>query len=126
MPDDLVKRLKDTTLTDIAHRASEIFDSTVTVVKEKYESSGLQSTVDSASQTTKGFLDSTGISDTAGRVAEVTGDQLDILSGAKVLELVEERLAIQSQYNNILATKLEEALDRIKKLEEAILARFPK
>jgi hypothetical protein len=129
MPDDLLKRLKDMSeaaVSEIADVTVGIADSAAAIAKDKYERSGLKSTLATASKTTKEFLDSTGVTDAAGRAAEVTGDHLDTLSGAKLLALVEERLAIQSKYNDILATKLEEALDRIKRLEEAILTCLPK
>ena len=42
---------------------------------------------------------------------------MDKISGKKLLDIVEERLALQDQYNDILATKLDEALKRIEKLE---------
>lgn len=129
MADDLLKRLKDLSdaaVSEIGGVAVNIADSATTITKDTYERSGLKSSVEAAARTTKEFLDSTGVSGAAGRAAEITGDHLDTLSGAKLLALVEERLAIQSKYNDILATKLEEALDRIKTLEEAILTRSPK
>ena len=52
--------------------------------------------------------------------ASAVGDGMDVVSGKKVLELVEQRLELQSQYNDVLATKLEEALQRIDVLEKEI------
>lgn len=51
-------------------------------------------------------------------VQEGVSDHLDTLSGAKILQLVEERLEVQAKYNDILATKLDEALQRLAALEK--------
>ena len=59
-------------------------------------------------------------SDTGKKLTKLTEDaseQLDKLSGKKILELVEKRLSLQDQYNDILATKLDEALTRLSILE---------
>jgi hypothetical protein len=54
--------------------------------------------------------------DTAGAVL----DKLDQVTGKRLLELLEERLAAQDVYNNVLATRLAEALERIAQLEARI------
>lgn len=51
------------------------------------------------------------------KVANTANKQLDILSGKEVLAVVQARLDLQARYNDVLATKLEEALARIEKLE---------
>jgi len=56
-------------------------------------------------------------SESAKRTAGAVGDGMDVISGKRLLELVEQRLELQAQYNDILATKLEEALQRIAALE---------
>lgn len=53
---------------------------------------------------------------TANRVSE----GLDVISGVKLLEIVQETLELQEKYNDVLAGKLEEALLRIADLENAI------
>lgn len=68
-------------------------------VRETYRDSGLEAKVETVTST--------------------ASENFDIVSGAKILQLVEERLAIQEKYNDILATKLEEALQRIATLEKA-------
>lgn len=59
-------------------------------------------------------------SDTTKSTAGAVGEGFDVVSGKKLLQLVEERLELQTQYNDILATKLEEALRRIAALEEKV------
>lgn len=49
-----------------------------------------------------------------------SGEQLDVLSGQAMYELVQERLALQDRYNDLLATKLHEALERISELEKIL------
>lgn len=67
---------------------------------KKYEESGAKETVDTVT----------------GKVSE----QFDVVSGQAMFQAVQDYLAIQSQYNDALANKLLEALDRIKQLEEKI------
>ena len=123
MQNDWKKRAKDAShaaVSKIADQAAGAGASAGHVAKEAYERSGLKSKVGAASRRTKDLLESSGASDTVAHFSSVAGKQLDTLSGAKLLELVEERLAIQSKYNDVLATKLQEALDRIQRLEAAI------
>lgn len=47
-------------------------------------------------------------------------DSVDVLTGAKLLEVVQEMLQAQEEYNDVLATKLDEALTRIAMLEVSI------
>ena len=81
---------------------------------------GLPDQIAKRSKDIKDTLDSTGITDKATKLAKVTGDQLDKISGAKLLEIVEQRLELQAKYNDILAEKLDEALTRTQKLEEEL------
>jgi len=85
--------------------------------KSEYKKSAIKKKVDRGAQGTKQFLDDKGITDTAKMVAQSASSKLDTMSGAKTLQLVEERLALQEKYNDILATKLDEALKRIEALE---------
>ena len=87
-------------------------------VADSYGASQLKIKVDDGLTKTKHYLDEKGITEKASVASEKVGDVLDTVSGTKQLELVEERLALQTQYNNILAAKLEEALQRIEALEK--------
>ena len=123
MRNDWKKRAKDAThaaVAKIADQASEAGASAGQVAKGAYERSGLKSKVGAVSQGTKALLENSGVAETAAHFSRVAGEQFDTLSGAKLLQLLEERLAIQSKYNDILATKLQEALGRIQRLEAAI------
>lgn len=53
-------------------------------------------------------------------VADRTTESIDILSGAKILEEVRIRLDQQDKYNDLLATKLAEALEEISALKKII------
>ena len=59
-------------------------------------------------------------SETAKSAAGSVGEGFDVVSGKKILDLVEQRLELQARYNDVLATKLEEALQRIDVLEKEI------
>jgi len=123
MADDVIKMLKDVSgaaiagVAGVAGGAADFASSAAHQAKDAYERTGLKSGVETVSKATKDLLDGTGVSGMARQVSTRTGDTLDTLSGTKLLALVEERLAIQSKYNDILATKLEEALGRIQRLE---------
>ncbi|MBC8391963.1 MAG: hypothetical protein H8E17_05285 [Deltaproteobacteria bacterium] len=47
-----------------------------------------------------------------------TIDKFDTITGAKILEEVRKRLSLQDRYNDILASRLAEALERISSLEK--------
>ncbi len=98
----------------VAKAGHEIISS----VKGQYEGSAAKTRVDEASAQVKQFLDEKGISQKAAQVGSTVTDHFDTISGQKLLALVQGRLEIQMQYNNILATKLEEALSRISALEQ--------
>ena len=119
---------------DIKKSALDIFNKvkeTASGLKDKaldeYEKSGAKDEVDKKLGETKKYMDEKGITskleegiDRAKEVGEVAGEHLDKLSGKEILELVEQRLAVQTEYNDVLATKLEEALSRIAELEKKV------
>ena len=51
--------------------------------------------------------------------SQVSG-KLDEISGQAMYQLVQERLAEQDRFNDLLATKLHEALERISELEKRL------
>lgn len=53
-------------------------------------------------------------------VMKQAGQGLDTISGKAMYELVRDRLDLQDRYNDLLATKLQEALDRIDVLERRL------
>ena len=74
--------------------------------------------------TAVGYLDSTleqrGVKQAFGSAAGAVVDRLDQVTGKQLVELLEERLRMQDEYNDVLATKLAEALERIASLEEKL------
>ncbi|HYX34120.1 MAG TPA: hypothetical protein VE954_13510 [Oligoflexus sp.] len=106
--------------TDLLNSASDSVGEAVKDAKEKYEASMLKSKLDQAAEHTQKALDKTGVPELLGHVSQAAGEQLDAISGAKILALVEERLQLQDRYNDILAAKLQEALDRIDQLEKQL------
>ena len=85
-------------------------------IKEDYKKSDLKQQVDEAASQTKEFLDEKGVTEKASKAYDATQDHLDTVAGTKLLQLVEERLELQAKYNDILATKLQEAIQRIEAL----------
>ena len=65
--------------------------------------------------------DETGAKKHVDTIKTKSGEKLDLASGQAMYELVQERLSIQDRYNDLLAIKLHEALERIAKLENEIL-----
>ena len=102
------KKVKET-----KNRASQLADD----VRQKYEDSGLKAAVDKTSTEVQTIFDEAGVADKAKMVASTVDEHLDTLSGQRLLQLVEERLSLQAHYNDILATRLDEALSRIQILE---------
>ncbi len=62
-------------------------------------------------------VEATGAKQAIKVTASVVSEKLDEVSGKRLVELLEQKLRIQDSYNDILATRLAEALDRISKLE---------
>lgn len=62
-------------------------------------------------------LDQRGVKRALGSAAGAVVDRLDQVTGKQLVELLEERLRMQDEYNDVLATKLAEALERIAVLE---------
>ena len=71
-----------------------------TDVQRKYEESGAKEKVDA--------------------IQSQLSETLDELSGQAMYQLVQERLAEQERFNDLLATKLHEALERISQLEKQL------
>ena len=62
-------------------------------------------------------LDDRGVFDAIETATGAVGDKIGQVTGKRLMEMLEEKLKLQDQYNDVLATKLAEALDRIAKLE---------
>ena len=71
-----------------------------TGAQRKYKESGAKGKVDAAQK-------------------QISG-KLDEISGQAIYQLVQERLAEQERFNDLIATKLHEALERISELEKRI------
>jgi predicted Zn-ribbon and HTH transcriptional regulator len=108
------------TATDVAYDTAKRAQDSAKIASESYKQSGLKDTINSTASWTKEQLEKTGITETVVTVSDTVSEEFDKISGKKILDLVEERLALQERYNDILATKLEEALQRIAALEERV------
>lgn len=62
-------------------------------------------------------LEATGIPQRLGDTKDTIGEKLDEVTGKRLVDLLEVRLEKQDMYNDVLATRLAEALDRISQLE---------
>jgi DNA-binding transcriptional ArsR family regulator len=49
-----------------------------------------------------------------------SGEKLDVVTGLAIYELLQERISLQDRYNDLLAAKLSEALERISELEKKL------
>jgi chromosome condensin MukBEF MukE localization factor len=90
------------------------------IMKEEFDKLELKRKAKEKTEKVKTFLDDKGITSKIKTAAEFTEEQLDIVSGSKALKLVEERILLQDKYNDILATKIDEALNRIEYLENIV------
>ncbi len=108
------------TLSEVSHHASKRAAKTAEIGKQALDT-GKQayagSTLESFVKYLDGGLEQTGakkvIKDTSGAVV----GKLDQVSGKRLIELLEQKLRVQDEYNDVLATRLAEALERIAKLE---------
>ena len=67
-----------------------------------------------------GELDERGVKTAIGAAAGAVVDRLDQVTGKQLVELLEARLRLQDEYNDVLASRLAEALGRIAALEERL------
>jgi hypothetical protein len=95
------------------------------IIAREYEASGGAKIVSDATKIAKekaekGFeVVSDGLEAAGARkVMDRAGEKFDEVSGKKILEEVKKLIETQSIYNDVLATKLQEALDRISALEK--------
>ena len=86
-------------------------------ISHRYERSGLKPKVDKTFKSIDGTLEKTGVKAKAKKAKHVTTKHFDTFTGTRQYKLMQERMALQQRYNDILATKLEEALQRIERLE---------
>ena len=66
------------------------------------------------------IYDASGAKDKMDAITGTVSEGFDVVSGQAMYQAVQEHLAVQEQYNDVLANKLFEALERIKKLEEKL------
>ena len=95
----------------------------VTSKAVSYGSTGIAKATEVGKQTlntANSAIDSSGVKDAVKATASVVSGKLDEVSGKRLVELLEKKLQIQDSYNDILATRLAEALDRISALEDRL------
>ena len=114
---DSWKKLATEKLQQTRDMAEEFADRVV----QKADESGLTETIQKKASEVKDFLDEKGVTETAGKIAAEVDNQFSVLSGQKILALVEERLTLQATYNDVIADQLEKALQRIAVLEAELV-----
>lgn len=87
-------------------------------VKGRSAASSAGDAIRGTTQKAKETIAQSAVVESAAKASRIAGEHFDTLSGAAVLQLVEERLELQARYNDLLATKLDEALERIAQLEK--------
>lgn len=106
--------------TSFVESTTKLTDDSLKFFQKKYQDSPAKKGVDAVAEKVDEVLDKTGVKNAAVKASEVVGEHLDTITGHKILVLVEERLSLQAKYNDILATKLDEALGRIEELESKL------
>ena len=87
---------------------------------KKYEESGAKNKVDSLANATVDKYEECGAKAKVDLVTGKVSESFDVVSGQAMFQAVQDRLAKQDQYNDALANKLLEALDRIALLEQKL------
>ena len=108
-------------------RAKETVTEVTGKTLDELEKSGTLDELKKTQANVKKYMDDNGITEKAEiglskakEYSDIAGDHLDQVSGKKILETVEQRLKMQTEYNDLLATKLEDALQRIETLESKL------
>ena len=108
------KKLKN--LSSIVNFAEKKLSEGASEVSRTFKESGIEGKLTEAN---KAFRESE-FGKRASSLSDGASDVLDEVSGKKILALVEERMVLQEKYNDLLAEKLDEALDRIQEIEKKI------
>jgi hypothetical protein len=96
--------------------ASDVTLAAIETSKQAYSGSKLESAV----KYLDGELDQRGAKKAVKDTAEAVVGKLDQVTGKRLIELLEAKLKIQDTYNDVLATRLAEALERIARLEARV------
>ena len=113
---DLGEAIADKAVAAASSGASLASDAASAVVEagaDAYTGSRLESLVSYVGE----GLDERGVFDAIETATDAVGNKIGQVTGKRLMEMLEEKLKLQDQYNDVLATKLAEALDRIAKLE---------
>jgi len=102
-----------TVTTTGASKTAEVARGAMTTTQQVYAGSKLESVV----KTVDNELEQRGAKKTIKESTGAVVGKLDQVTGKKLVEMLETRLKVQDEYNDILATRLAEALERIAKLE---------
>lgn len=84
--------------------------------KQVYSKTGVESVVTYLDSE----LDRRGVKQSLSDTSTAIGNKLDEVTGKRLVDLLEERLQLQDSYNDILATRLAEALDRLDHVESRL------
>ena len=98
--------------------SSAIASKAVELGKQSYAVTG--ATVGAAISYVHGELEERGAKQAIKSTAGAVVGKLDEVTGKRLVELLESRLQLQDEYNDILATRLAEALDRITVIERQL------
>jgi hypothetical protein len=88
----------------------------IETTRQAYSGSKLESVVNAID----GELDQRGAKKAVKETAGAVVDKLDQVTGKRLIELLEAKLQTQDTYNDVLATRLAEALERVAKLEARV------
>lgn len=111
---DLATSAKESA-TEVSRKAADVVKAGTKQMADK-----TAHTLTSVSNAAKSKADEIGISDKVSHGVSAARKTVDVFTGEKQLRLIEERLTLQMRYNDVLATKLDEALTRITELEARI------
>jgi len=118
MKKTLVDKMKKLNMSDILDKTKEYVASQGTELIDKNPK--LKEHAKNVSEeVSKRYVES-GVKKHVDTVKTKSGEKIDMFSGQAMYELVQERLSLQDRYNDLLATKLHEALERICELEKKI------
>ena len=93
--------------------AGDAASAAIAAGKGVYARSGLDAAVDYIGD----GLEQKGVFDAIESATEAVGDKFGQITGKRLVEMLEEKLRLQDQYNDVLATRLAEALERIATVE---------
>ncbi|MGE4519929.1 MAG: hypothetical protein AB7E04_10535 [Desulfobacteraceae bacterium] len=117
---DKLKFVAKKTTEDVTSKATESASKLANATSQKYDQSIAKEKINCLVSATNKKYEEIGVKEKVNTITDKVTEHFDVISGQAMFQAIQDYLVKQEQYNNVLASKLVEALDRIRQLEEKV------